>query len=108
MEKPFFVYLLRCADDTLYCGITNDRERRLAQHNKGTGAKYTKVRRPVEMVFSKEAGSKSQALRLEAHIKTLTRAQKLYLTEHPQSELSQRLLEIPQPKSKPEKKPQAF
>ena len=78
-EKKYFVYILKCSDGSLYCGITNDRERRLAQHNRGTGAKYTRARRPVEMVWSEQAADKSAALRREIEIKKLSRNEKITL-----------------------------
>lgn len=75
----WFCYLLRCADDTLYCGITNDLEKRLAAHNGGTGAKYTRSRTPVELVFSETCDDRSNASRRELVIKSLTREKKLAL-----------------------------
>ncbi len=69
-------YLLRCADDTLYCGITNDLEKRLAAHNAGEGAKYTRGRLPVSVVYSEECADKSAALKREIQIKRLSRAAK--------------------------------
>ena len=78
-EGNWWVYLLRCADDTLYTGSTTDVERRLAQHNAGKGAKYTRARRPAELVYREPCGSRSEALRREAAIKGLSRAEKLAL-----------------------------
>lgn len=75
----WFCYLLRCADDTLYCGITNDLEKRLAAHNAGTASKYTRVRVPVEMVFAEECGDRSAASKREMEIKGLKRVAKLAL-----------------------------
>ena len=75
----WWVYLLRCADGTLYTGSTNDVEKRLAAHNAGRGAKYTRARRPSALVYTEHAESRSAALRREAAIKRLTRAQKLRL-----------------------------
>ena len=74
-----YVYILRCADDTLYCGWTNDLENRIKNHNAGTGAKYTRARRPVELVYYEEYEDKSEALSREWHIKRLPRAEKLKL-----------------------------
>lgn len=68
---PWVVYLVRCADDSLYCGVTNDLHGRLEAHNAGTGAKYTKSRRPVELVCASQGLSKSQAFKLEYRIKRL-------------------------------------
>jgi len=73
----WFVYLLRCSDDTLYCGITNNLEKRIETHNKGKGAKYTKGRLPVMLVKYFELESKSEALKLEYRIKQLPRQEKL-------------------------------
>ena len=80
----WYVYLLRCADDTLYTGCTNDPQRRLHQHNTGQGAKYTRSRRPVVLVYQERFATKEEAMRREWAIKQLTRAQKLRLiAEHP-------------------------
>lgn len=75
-----FVYIVRCADGTLYTGWTNDLERRLAAHNAGRGAKYTRSRLPVELVYSEEWDTKEHAMSREWHIKQLTREEKLRLT----------------------------
>ncbi|HLP98428.1 MAG TPA: GIY-YIG nuclease family protein [Sideroxyarcus sp.] len=72
-------YLLRCADDTLYCGITNDLDKRLAAHNAGEGAKYTRGRTPVELLYRESCADKSAALKRELEIKSLSRAEKLAL-----------------------------
>lgn len=72
-------YLLCCADDTLYCGITNDLEKRLSAHNAGTAAKYTRSRGPVEVVFTENCADRSVASKREMAIKKLTRAEKLAL-----------------------------
>ncbi len=72
-------YLLRCTDDTLYCGITNDLEKRLAAHNAGIAAKYTRARGPVELVFTESCEDRSAASKREMAIKKLTRAGKLAL-----------------------------
>ena len=76
-----FAYLLRCADGTLYGGWTNDLERRVAAHNAGTGSKYTRARRPVELCYLEEWDSKQLAQQREWEIKQMTRAQKLALIE---------------------------
>jgi putative endonuclease len=70
------VYVLRCADGTLYTGITTDPARRLAQHNAGTASKYTRARRPVKMVYREPAPDHGDALRRELAIKKLPRAAK--------------------------------
>ncbi len=69
-------YLLRCADDTLYCGISNDLEKRLAAHNAGEGAKYTRGRIPVSVVYCESCPDKSAALKRELQIKRLSRSAK--------------------------------
>ena len=76
-----FVYLLRCADDTLYCGWTTDIDRRLAAHRSGTASRYTRSRRPVELAVVIPVANRSAALREEARIKRLTRDAKLRLIE---------------------------
>jgi putative endonuclease len=72
----WMVYLARCRDGSLYTGITTDPERRLKQHNKGLGAAYTRSRLPVTLVYQEAAGNRSEALRRERAIKSLTRAAK--------------------------------
>jgi len=62
---PWFVYLLRCADSSLYCGITTDMDRRLAQHNAGTASKYTRTRLPVALAHCIRVADKSTALKIE-------------------------------------------
>jgi putative endonuclease len=74
------VYLLRCADDSLYCGWTTDVERRLRAHRAGTASRYTRSRRPVELAAVIPVDDRASALREEARIKGLTRAGKLQLT----------------------------
>ncbi|MCI9577893.1 MAG: GIY-YIG nuclease family protein [Oscillibacter sp.] len=73
------VYILRCGDGTLYTGCTNDLPRRLEAHRSGRGAKYTRSRLPVELVYREETADKSAALRREAAIKRLDRRKKLAL-----------------------------
>jgi putative endonuclease len=76
-SKPrWWVYVLRCADDTLYTGITTDPDRRLTQHNAGTASKYTRARLPVVMSYREAATSHAAALRREASIKKLSRTAK--------------------------------
>ncbi len=72
----WFVYILRCGDGTLYTGVTDDVQRRLAAHRAGKGAKYTRGRGPLELVYTQEQPDKSAALRREFQIKKLTRPQK--------------------------------
>ena len=76
-----FVYLLRCADDTLYCGWTTDIDRRLAAHRSGAASRYTRSRRPVELAVVIPVANRSAALREEARIKRLPRDAKLRLIE---------------------------
>jgi len=76
----WFVYMVRCSDGTLYTGITNDLEKRIRAHNSGKdGARYTRSRRPVKLVYSEEVESKSAASRLEYKIKKLPRLKKVQL-----------------------------
>lgn len=75
----YYVYILRCADGTLYTGIAADVERRVAVHNSGKGAKYTRGRLPVKEVYREIQPDKGAALSREFAIKKLTRAQKLEL-----------------------------
>ena len=74
-------YMLRCSDDTLYCGITNDLDKRHAAHNAGEGAKYTRGRVPVRLVYCEACIDKSTALKRELKIKSLSRTNKLALIE---------------------------
>lgn len=73
------MYLLECRDGTLYCGWTNDLSARLAEHQAGQGARYTRARRPVQLVYSEELPSASDARKREAAIKKLPRPAKLAL-----------------------------
>jgi len=75
------VYILQCADGTLYTGWTMDIERRLRAHNSGQGAKYTRGRRPVRLAYREEQPTRSEAQRREAAIRRLSRADKLKLIE---------------------------
>lgn len=78
----YYVYLLECSDKTLYCGYTDNLEKRLKTHNLGKGAKYTKSRLPVLLVYNEKFESKSEALKREIEIKKLTRAEKMKLVEN--------------------------
>lgn len=80
-RSDWVVYLLRCRDGSLYCGMTSDIKKRLAAHNSGRGAKYTRSRRPVFLAYSEPAKSKGDALRREAAIKRLPKAAKEMLTQ---------------------------
>lgn len=75
------MYILRCADETLYTGYTTDLERRVEEHNEGTGAKYTRGRTPVELVYTEVYDSQSEAMSREYEIKQLSRTDKLELIE---------------------------
>ena len=78
-HTPWYVYLLQCGDGTLYTGITDNVFRRLEAHRTGRGAKYTRGRGPLELVYQEEQPDKSAALRREAQIKKLSRQEKLAL-----------------------------
>lgn len=79
--NDYFTYILRCADGSLYTGWTNDLQHRLTAHNSGRGAKYTRARRPVTLVYWEILSTKSEAMRREWAIKHLTRAEKLALVQ---------------------------
>ena len=79
----YYVYMVRCNDTTLYTGYTTDVERRVAMHNAGKGARYTRARLPVVLMVHWQFATKGEALRTEYALKRLPRAQKLYLLEHP-------------------------
>ena len=79
MENTWFLYILRCKDDTLYTGITTDVEKRLEAHRSGKGAKYTRGRAPLELVYREVCGSHSLALKRESEIKKLSRMEKIAL-----------------------------
>ncbi len=76
MEKSWKLYMLRCGDGSLYTGITTDVQARLEVHRSGKGAKYTRGRGPLELVYSEDCGTHSDALKRELEIKTLTKEQK--------------------------------
>jgi len=79
-DSPYYVYMLRCCDGTLYTGITTDLERRVDEHNHSPkGAKYTRARRPVELAYSEACTDKSSASQREYAIKKMTRTQKMKL-----------------------------
>ena len=81
MSEPsgWTVYILECADQTLYTGITNDLDHRITEHENGRGAKYTRGRAPFTLLYTENHPSRSQALRREAEIKSFDRATKLQL-----------------------------
>ena len=81
MEQTWHLYILRCRDNSLYTGITNDVEKRFQAHQSGKGAKYTRGRGPLELVYREECGDHSAALKREAEIKKLPRERKMALIE---------------------------
>ena len=81
MEGNWYLYILRCGDGTLYTGITNDVEKRLAAHRAGKGAKYTRGRGPLELVYREVLLDQSTALKREHEIKSMTRQEKEKLIE---------------------------
>ena len=76
MENTWYLYILRCGDGTLYTGITNDVEKRFQAHQSGKGAKYTRGRGPLKLVYRETCGSHSDALKREIEVKRLSREQK--------------------------------
>lgn len=78
-EKPWWVYILLCKDNTLYTGCTDDVSRRLSAHNAGKGAKYTRGRAPLILAYSEQCENRAQALRREIAIKKLTKEKKQIL-----------------------------
>ena len=82
-REPWFLYIVRCADGTLYTGITNNLERRCKMHNEGKGARYTRPRRPVELIYQEMLKSRTAALVRECAVKALPRKSKQALTLTP-------------------------
>ena len=82
MDKAWFVYMLRCGDGSLYTGIARDVQARLQMHRSGKGAKYTRGRGPLELVYTEECDSHSAVLKREIAIKRLSRPEKLKLIEN--------------------------
>ena len=80
--KDWQVYLLKCADNSLYCGVTNDLESRIDVHNAGRGAKYTKGRRPVELVAASHEMTKSCAFKLERVVKKVPAKKKIFVLKN--------------------------
>lgn len=79
-QNKWFVYILKCSDDTFYTGITNDLDRRIYEHNESDKwAKYTKMRRPVELIYSANFENRSEASKQEHNIKKLSRKEKIEL-----------------------------
>jgi putative endonuclease len=108
MARPsrdrWWCYLLRCADGSLYAGITNGLERRLARHNDGSASKYTRARRPVRLVWWEAARDRAAASRREAALKRLSRAAKQALVRMP-SPSRRRVLGEPRARLRPERGP---
>ena len=75
-DKMNYTYILKCKDDSLYTGWTNDLKKRITSHNAGKGAKYTKARRPVELVYYEEFQTREEAMKREYAIKQLSRKEK--------------------------------
>jgi len=75
MEK-YYVYFARCSDDSLYAGYTTDLKKREQRHNQGRGARYTRIRRPVEIIYSEEFNTKSEAMKREYELKHLRKEDK--------------------------------
>lgn len=86
MDTKAYLYVVECADGSLYTGYTTDVERRIATHNKGKGAKYTRSRLPVRLLMSQTFPSKQEAQKAEAAFKKLTRSQKLQQIQNQQKE----------------------
>ena len=80
----WYLYILRCGDGSLYTGITTDVEKRLEAHRSGKGAKYTRGRGPLKVVYREECGDHSEALKRELEIKALSREEKLKLLQNPE------------------------
>lgn len=81
-EEKNYTYILKCSDGSLYCGWTNNLEKRLASHNAGTASKCTRTRRPVELVYFEVFPTKQEAMSREYHIKKMTRREKLKLIQN--------------------------
>ena len=82
MDKKYYVYILLTEKNTLYCGYTDDVQKRFEKHKLGLAAKYTRVNKPVKIVYTKEFASKSEAMKEECRIKKLSRNDKLKLIEN--------------------------
>ena len=84
-SRLWYVYLARCADETLYCGIARDVSARIQEHDAGSGARYTRGRGPLEVLVTQRCRDQGLALRIERAVKQLTRAEKLVLASEPAS-----------------------
>lgn len=87
-----YTYIVRCKDDTLYCGWTNNLKKRIDSHNAGTGAKYTKSRRPVELVYYEVFATKEEAMSREYAIKQMKRSEKESLIKETELKLSENMI----------------
>ena len=87
----WYVYMVRCSDGSLYTGATSDLPKRISTHNAGRGARYTRSRRPVALVYSRRVRDRSRALSLEARLKQLTRAEKQRLIAPPRAKRAREL-----------------
>ena len=76
---PWYVYIIKCKDNTLYTGITNNLKRRIREHKSGNGCRFTKYRTPIKLMHNEEVSSRPEALKREAQIKRLPRSKKLAL-----------------------------
>ncbi|MBR1907335.1 GIY-YIG nuclease family protein [bacterium] len=81
-DKKYYVYILLTEKNTLYCGYTDDVQKRFEKHKQGLGAKYTRVNKPVKIVYTKEFSSKNDAMKEEIRIKKLSRKEKIELIEN--------------------------
>ena len=91
-KRKWVVYLIRCSDESLYCGVTNNLKNRLAAHNSGKGAKYTRSRRPVELVGSSSEMTKSDALKLEYRVKQVSALEKNFELTKEENKMPKNLL----------------
>lgn len=80
-DQGWVLYILRCSGNTFYTGVTKDLERRLKMHNNGKASRYTRVRRPVELIYKEDCGSRARALTREYQVKALSRKEKEDLVE---------------------------
>lgn len=87
MEKKYYVYIIQTIDNKLYCGYTDNLEKRFAAHLNGVGAKYTKSHKPLKIVYNESYSTKSEAMKEEYRIKHLTRVQKLELIANKNTKL---------------------
>ncbi|OQY12857.1 MAG: hypothetical protein B6I30_03920 [Desulfobacteraceae bacterium 4572_187] len=90
-KREWVVYLIRCSDESLYCGITNNLKNRLAAHNSGRGAKYTRSRRPVKLVIVSSEMTKSDTLKLEYRVKQVPSSRKIFELTKEENEMTKNL-----------------